>query len=95
MILLGYDVSTEDPAGQKRLHTVAKICESYGLRVQNSLFELVVTPAQLVALKAKVKAAMDEEKDSVRLYQLGANWERKVEVIGRKPIVSHGDVFIL
>lgn len=95
MILLGYDVNTEDTAGQKRLRAVAKICEAYGLRVQNSLFELVVTPAQLFSVKAKVRAAMDEGKDSIRLYRLGANWEGKVEVIGKKPVISHGDIFVL
>lgn len=95
MILLGYDVSTQDKSGQERLRAVAKICEAYGLRVQNSLFELILTPAQLVTLKAQLKKTIDVSQDSVRMYRLGSNWENKVEIMGKKPMVAHGEVFIL
>ncbi|MCD7814114.1 MAG: CRISPR-associated endonuclease Cas2 [Lachnospiraceae bacterium] len=83
MIVLSYDVDTTDAAGAKRLRKVAKICESYGCRVQNSVFELIVDPAQLVALKAQIQQTINEEKDSVRLYRLGSNWRPKIESIGK------------
>ncbi len=83
MIVLSYDVDTTDAAGAKRLRKVAKICESYGCRVQNSVFELLVDPAQLVTLKAKLTQTIDAEKDSVRLYRLGSNWRPKIESLGR------------
>ena len=71
MVVLSYDVDTSDSAGAKRLRKVAKVCEAYGCRVQNSVFELLIEPAQLVALKARLTAVIDADKDSVRFYRLG------------------------
>ena len=68
MIVLSYDVDTTDAAGAKRLRKVAKICEAKGCRVQNSVFELLVDPAQLTTLKAQLEKVIDPEKDSVRFY---------------------------
>lgn len=72
MIVLSYDVDTTDAAGAKRLRKVAKICEAKGCRVQNSVFELLVDPAQLTTLKAQLEKVIDPEKDSVRFYRLGS-----------------------
>ena len=63
----------------KRLRKVAKICEALGCRVQNSVFELLVDPAQLAQLRAKLEQTIDMEKDSVRLYRLGSNWRPRIE----------------
>lgn len=83
MILVTYDVNTESKLGRKRLNHVAKLCVDYGQRVQNSVFECSVTPAEFVELKGKLKNIIDFDLDSVRFYLLGKNWQRRVEKIGR------------
>ena len=83
-VLITYDVSTVDKAGQKRLRRVAKICLNYGQRVQNSVFECKVDSAQWVEMKAKLLSEVDLKKDSLRFYYLGTNWERRVEHHGAK-----------
>lgn len=95
MIVLSYDVDTTDTAGAKRLRKVAKICEAYGCRVQNSVFELIVDPAQLVTLKSKLTQAMDEKKDSVRMYRLGSNWKPRIECLGKQLRFEQDDVILL
>jgi CRISPR-associated protein Cas2 len=84
MVLVTYDVNTETAAGKKRLRTVAKICENYGQRVQNSVFECLVDPAQWTALRQQLIDVIDESYDSLRAYYLGSNWKRRVERIGAK-----------
>lgn len=84
MVLITYDVNTEDKAGRKRLRAIAKKCENFGQRVQLSVFECVVDPQQLVVLKDQLTSIMDEEEDSLRIYYLGKNWERRVEHFGIK-----------
>lgn len=85
MVLVTYDVSTDNPEGQKRLRRVAKVCESRGQRVQNSVFECLVDPGQWVHMKAELEKEVDLKKDSLRFYFLGANWKRRVEHLGAKP----------
>lgn len=70
MLVVTYDVDTSDSAGQKRLRKVAKICERHGMRVQNSVFEVLVDASQLVVLKQELGKAIDMEQDSVRFYRL-------------------------
>lgn len=94
MMLVSYDVA-EDENGKKRLRHIAKICENYGQRVQNSVFECLVDPAQWVQLKSQLLAEMNPEFDSLRFYQLGANWQRKVEHIGAKQTYNPQGVLIL
>jgi len=84
MVLVSYDVSTSDPGGQKRLNRVAKACKDYGQRVQFSVFECIVDPAQWTVLKQRLLDEINEEKDSLRFYYLGSNWRRRVEHIGAK-----------
>ena len=85
MVLITYDVNTEDKLGRKRLRQVAKCCESYGQRVQNSVFECLVDPRQFTELKLKLEHIIDYDCDSIRYYFLGKNWKRRVEHIGAKP----------
>ncbi len=85
MVLVTYDVNTETPAAQKRLRQVAKICENRGQRVQNSVFECLVEPAQWIELRQKLIDSIDPAKDSLRFYFLGSNWKRRVEHVGAKP----------
>jgi len=85
MVLITYDVNTETEAGKSRLRKVAKICQDYGQRVQNSVFECLVDAAQLKQLQAKLLKIIDPEVDSLRFYYLGDNWKNRVEHIGAKP----------
>ncbi|NLE23814.1 MAG: CRISPR-associated endonuclease Cas2 [Clostridiaceae bacterium] len=84
LVLVTYDVNTESPGGKKRLHRVAKICQNFGQRVQNSVFECLVDPTQLIELKYQIQKEIDNDKDSIRYYYLGSNWKRRVEHIGSK-----------
>ena len=84
LVLITYDVNTETAAGKKRLHQVAKQCENYGQRVQNSVFECLVEPAQIIFLKNRLEKIIDPDKDSVRYYYLGDEWQGRVEHIGAK-----------
>lgn len=85
LVLVTYDVNTETPAGQKRLRHVAKVCEDYGQRVQFSVFECLVDPAQWTELRHRLIEIVDLDKDSLRFYFLGKNWQRRVEQVGAKP----------
>lgn len=85
MVLVTYDVNTETPEGRRRLRNVAKTCKNYGQRVQNSVFECLLEPAQWTALKASLEGIVKKETDSLRYYFLGSNWKRKVEHVGAKP----------
>jgi CRISPR-associated protein Cas2 len=84
-VLVTYDVSTVDAAGRKRLRQVAKACLDYGQRVQNSVFELKVDPAQWTACKFRLEELIDPSVDSLRYYYLGAKWKRRVDHAGAKP----------
>ena len=84
MVLITYDVETVTSSGAKRLRRVAKECQNYGQRVQNSVFECVLTEAQFTVLRNKILSIIEGEKDSVRYYFLGNNWNNKVEFVGKK-----------
>jgi CRISPR-associated protein Cas2 len=83
-VLVSYDVATKDAAGERRLRRVAKACKDFGQRVQYSVFECIVDPAQWTALKDTLIRVIDEEQDSLRFYYLGSNWRRRVEHVGAK-----------
>lgn len=85
LVLITYDVNTQDAAGRKRLRQIAKQCVNYGQRVQSSVFECLLDAAQCKMLQAKLCAIMDEEKDSLRFYYLGNNYVKKIEHFGCKP----------
>ena len=85
MMLVTYDVATTDAAGKRRLRRVAKACTDFGQRVQFSVFECQLDPAQWTRLRARLLKEIDEETDSLRFYRLGANWRGRVEHCGAKP----------
>ncbi|GAB4526596.1 MAG: CRISPR-associated endonuclease Cas2 [Parvularculaceae bacterium] len=85
MVLVSYDVATEHKNGARRLRRIARACTDFGQRVQYSVFEVVVDPAQWTSLRARLISEMDETADSLRFYFLGANWRRRVEHVGAKP----------
>ena len=80
LVLISYDVNTEDPAGKKRLRKIAKQCVNYGQRVQCSVFECLLDAAQCKMLQAKLLAIIDPAKDSLRFYYLGQKYESKIEI---------------
>jgi len=84
LVLITYDVNTETEAGRKRLRHVAKQCVNYGQRVQNSVFECVMAAAKCREVKNKLEKIIDKDKDSLRFYYLGNNYQNKVEHIGAK-----------
>ena len=85
MVLVAYDVSTETPEGRRRLRRIAKVCEDRGQRVQNSVFECLVDPAQWADLRKQLIDEYKEDEDSLRFYFLGKNCQRRVEHVGAKP----------
>ena len=95
MVLVTYDVNTEDNAGKRRLRKVAKYCQNYGQRVQNSVFECLIDPSQLTHLKDHLENLVDLEKDSLRFYYLGNNWKNRVEHIGAKEPVNIDGTLII
>lgn len=84
MVLITYDVNTEDSKGRRRLRQIAKQCVNYGQRVQNSVFECVLDAAQCQALQHKLVQIMDQDKDSLRFYYLGNQYQAKIEHFGAK-----------
>ncbi len=94
LVLISYDVSIENK-GQKRLRHVAKICQNYGQRVQYSVFECIVDPAQWTNLRQKLIDEIDPKLDSLRFYFLGSNWKRRIEHVGAKESIDFDDPLIL
>lgn len=88
LVLVTYDVSTTTHGGQRRLRKVAKICQNYGQRVQNSVFECIVDATQFTMLKHELINVIDEESDSLRFYRLGKNYKSKVEHVGTKESID-------
>jgi CRISPR-associated protein Cas2 len=88
LVLVTYDVQTNSPGGARRLRRVAKACRDLGQRVQYSVFECEVDPAQWTALRARLVAEIDTGSDSLRFYFLGASGRRRVEHVGAKPALD-------
>ena len=84
LVLVTYDVSTVSPAGKRRLRRVAKICQNFGQRVQNSVFECWLDFAQFVEFRASVVSEIDPELDSIRFYMLGEKWKGRIDHFGTK-----------
>jgi CRISPR-associated protein Cas2 len=96
LVLVTYDVSLVEAGGKRRLRRVAKACQDYGQRVQFSVFECEVTPGDWVKLRAKLLEEMNQAKDSVRFYFLGADGKRRIEHAGnRKPVDLDGALIVL
>ena len=84
LVVVAYDVNTETEEGRKRLRRVARVCESYGQRVQHSVFECLVDAAGWTKVRARLIREISEVSDSLRFYFLGDNWQRRVEHVGAK-----------
>ena len=88
MVLVSYDVSLENSGGARRLRRVSKACKDFGQRVQYSVFECIVDPAQWTKLRARLLSEIDPKQDSLRFYFLGSNWRKRVEHVGAKPSLN-------
>lgn len=95
LVLITYDVNTQDAAGRKRLRQIAKQCVNYGQRVQCSVFECLLDAAQCRMLQAKLCRIIDAEKDSLRFYYLGNKYESKIEHFGAKQTYEPEGALIL
>lgn len=95
LLVLTYDVNTASADGEHRLRKVAKVCERYGIRVQNSVFEVLVDAAQLTMLKHELSKVIDEERDSVRFYRLGNTYKNRIETMGKTMPVQSGEPMLL
>lgn len=93
-MLVTYDVKTDHADGPTRLRRVARACKDYGQRVQFSVFECEVDPAQWVELRARLVAAIDQDHDSLRFYRIGSNWRERVEHVGAKPAIDFDEPMI-
>lgn len=95
MVLVSYDVSTLDKAGERRLRRLAKVCQNFGQRVQFSVFEIEIDSTGWVAVQHQLCSLIDPATDSLRFYYLGKNWQHKVEHIGAKPVLNLNAPLIL
>lgn len=95
MVLVSYDVSTVDKSGRARLRKVAKECQNFGQRVQNSVFEIDVDYGTFLRVKDKLLGLIDQSKDSLRFYYLGKNWHRRIEHFGAKQTYDPEGVIII
>ena len=94
-VLITYDVNTEDKAGQRRLAKVARLCKDYGQRVQNSVFECMLSEVQLLELTNKLEKTMDTQSDSIRVYYLNRSENRRVIVLGKNDTVNVDGMLII
>lgn len=85
LVLITYDIKTDSSGGPKRLRNIAKTCLDFGQRVQYSVFECDISPAQWAELRARLVNLIDPATDSLRFYMLGSNWRKRIEHIGAKP----------
>jgi CRISPR-associated protein Cas2 len=85
LVVVAYDVNTETEEGRRRLRRVARVCENWGQRVQNSVFECLVDAAQWTRVRANLVEEISQNSDSLRFYFLGDNWKGRVEHVGAKP----------
>lgn len=95
MVLVTYDVATAEKAGQRRLQQVAKTCQDFGQRVQNSVFECSISMEQFVRLKGRLLELIEPSEDSLRFYFLGNNWRHRVEHHGAKAVTAIDEPLIL
>ena len=95
LVLVSYDVKITDPGGKRRLRRVARVCKNYGQRVQFSVFECMVDPAQWTMLRETLISEIDENSDSLRFYFLGANWRNRVEHVGAKESIDQEGPLII
>ncbi|NLW50818.1 MAG: CRISPR-associated endonuclease Cas2 [Candidatus Brocadiaceae bacterium] len=95
LVVVSYDVNTQEREGRRRLRRVAKACLNYGQRVQNSVFECLIEPAEWTQLRGRLLDEINPKQDSLRFYFLGKNWKNRVEHQGAKePYDPEGPIVV-
>lgn len=95
LVLVTYDVAITTQGGQKRLRKVADICENYGQRVQNSVFECILNSSQYLELKHQLVSIIDEKNDCLRFYRIGDNYQNKIEKFGVQIQYAQDDILVI
>ena len=95
LLVITYDVNTASPDGARRLRKVANLCLHYGVRVQNSVFEVLVDAAQFTTLKHDLQKVIDAERDSIRFYKLGNSFKNKIDTLGKTAPIQSGEPLLL
>lgn len=95
LVVITYDVNITQGSGAKRLRKISKLCERYGVRVQNSVFEVLVDSAQMAMLKSEIESVIDPQRDSVRFYRLGNSYKQKIGMIGKSRPIESGEPMLL
>lgn len=95
LLVITYDVNTASPDGARRLRKVANLCLHYGIRVQNSVFEVLVDAAQFTALKHDLQKVIDAKRDSIRFYKLGNSYQNKIDALGKTAPIQSGEPLLL
>ena len=83
LVVVAYDVNTQNAAGRRRLRRVAKVCEQFGQRAQKSVFECVVGPRELVEMRSKLLDEMNMRQDSLRMYFINEADRARIETYGQ------------
>jgi CRISPR-associated protein Cas2 len=95
LYLITYDVATTTAAGRRRLRRAAQVCKDYGQRVQKSVFECLVGPAEWVILHEELLEVIDPAEDSLRIYPLDENARSRIEHLGRnEPLDLEGPLIV-
>ena len=87
-LLVVYDVATLDYEGQRRLSRVAAVCERYGVRVQYSVFECRLAPADVERLVDELLEVIDPVEDSILLYRFDRPIRDVRRRLGRAPLAD-------
>lgn len=95
LLVVTYDVDTTNKEGEHRLRKVAQLCERYGMRVQNSVFEVLLDAAQLTTLECELEKIIEPDVDSIRIYRLGNSYKNKIEVMGKTSVLQAGEPLLL
>lgn len=95
LVLITYDVATDTSEGRRRLRQVAKACVAKGQRVQNSVFECSLDASQLKILQNELESIIDPQQDSLRFYNLGNNYSKRIVHVGAKETYKPDDVMII
>lgn len=94
-VLVTYDIDTRDEAGERRLRQVAHVCERYGVRVQDSVFECRVSETRLQRLAADLRDVIAPHQDSVHVYGFSGSLRAARICLGRGVPHQAGDPWVV
>jgi CRISPR-associated protein Cas2 len=95
LVIVCYDVNTEDREGRRRLRRVARVCEGTGQRVQKSVFECQINLAQMEDLERRLLNEIDLDLDNLRLYRMSDGRGCEVRQHGQFKSTDFNDPLVL